>query len=169
MYWSIFSIIIILCNIYYFYQFERRVQSVGQWPHCADQSPRSREGHSLFLSPSLEQFSLQQFSQLQAWKLFLPFSLWQFSPQKFYPLFLVLSSHLLFGEIVRTNNKGKSWQIQGQNLTFHLTRCQNHVLCLLCMNKIFFITFARTVFIIVIRQYHLRNHCPASEATLIVF
>ena len=63
-YWSIFSIKIILCNIYYFYQFERRVQSVGQWPHCADQSPRSREGHShsltklgtILSAPSLETF-----------------------------------------------------------------------------------------------------------------
>ena len=40
---TIFSIITLLYNIYYFYKFERRVQSVGQWPHCADQSPGSRE------------------------------------------------------------------------------------------------------------------------------
>ena len=45
---------------------------------------------------------------------FLPLSWQQFSPQKFYPFWIVLSNNLLFGEIERTNDKEKSWQIQGQ-------------------------------------------------------
>ena len=109
---TIFSIIILLYNIYFF-----SISLKGEYSLLVNglivrtKVQEAEKGHSLSKINKINRYKKNLSPTLET---FLPLSWQQFSPQKFYPFWIVLSNNLLFGEIERTNDKEKSWQIQGQ-------------------------------------------------------